>query len=242
MNFYQWIEAVCISSSSESSTFTTAHGNETVCNKTIRPGAIPKEALEPYGGVKVGTHVKLFKITFPNNKAVTYINDSKLEQKKPSYTSYGIENEAHENKSSLKHAAKEDIVSLMDNVPSQYRVIANELSAFANARMTDYELTIGTDSDGNPSGIQSEVSNVVDAESQLRNYLSQTLSASYTAGLRFVWEEPDTARGKVLVLRIQGKRYSGGPLLVGGTYCYLRSGSNCQRLFGTDLINFIRNY
>lgn len=245
-SFKHWLtDGVCISANSSISTFhsATMDTDLQIANKSIRDGILDASSFTSEGGVKVGTQARILVLQYPDGTRTAYLSDPKLENKSIPATNYGGEHNCHENKKGFRIAAKEDIDSLIESGPKQFRIHANELAAMANSRRGDYELTIGTDSDGNVCGIDSEVSNTVDAESQLRNYFSQVLGVSYTAELEFRWERPVTANGHRLVLRILGKKYTGStPLLVGGTYLYLRSGSNSQRLSGSDLVNFIKGF
>lgn len=247
MNIYKNFVAdgTCVSSNSETSTFRLISLEEDVKinNGTIRPGVLDSSSYAFHGGVKVGTNSRVLILDYPNGTRVAYLSDPLLERKKEVTPNYGPEHGLHENKKSLRVACKKDLDPLLEDAPSQFRVLATELAAMANARLGDFELTIGTDNDGNPVGINHEVKSIVDSESELRNYLSQVLGVTFTASLNFLWETPETRNGKLLVLRIQGKQYNGStPLLVAGTFCYVRSGSNSQRLSGIDLINFIKTF
>lgn len=243
------VDGTCVSSNHETSTFRSDALNENVkiINSSIRRGVLDSNSYSQKGGVKVGVTARILILEYPNGTRVAYLSDPMLEHKKEATQNcgpnYGTESGLHENKKSLRVACKKDLDPLLEDSPSQFRVLATELSAMSNARLGDFELTIGVDDEGNPVGINHEVINTVDAESELRNYFSQVLGVTFTASLTFLWETPETQNGKLLVLRIQGKQYNGStPILVAGTYCYVRSGSNSQRLSGIDLINFIKNF
>lgn len=237
------VDADCVGSDSYQSLFRTKVGEMCpVLNHTIHKGAIDPSNMESHGGVKVGTSAKVLRLFYTDGVVVNYVSDPALERKY-SPVNYGLEHVCHENKKSSQFCCKKDVEALVDDFPKQYRVLAAEISAMANARAGDFELTIGTTSAGDPVGINKEVNDIVETESQMRNYFSQTLGVNFTAGLSFIWETPKTSDGELLILRIQGKKYQGEtPVLLAGTYCYLRSGSNSQRLSGIDLINFIKNF
>lgn len=241
------VEGTCISSNPETSIFRSeALNNEDVkiINGTIRRGVLNNHSYSQNGGVKVGVKARILILEYNNGTRVAYLSDPSLERKKDVIQkNYGPEDGLHENKKSLRVACKKDLDPLIEDAPSQFRVLATELSAMANCRLGNFEVTVGVDDAGNPVGINNEVRNTVAAESELRNYLSQVLGVTFTASLNFIWETPETQNGKLLVLRIQGEQYKGStPLLVAGTFCYVRSGSNSQRLSGIDLINFIKNF
>ena len=192
---------------------------------------------------RVGAEVALCGI-FYENGGVKWVPDQKVYPKKVFSTlnSLGEENCRIEFKRSLIHTANNETdmdAQISNNRPAQYKVIAKEIAGMVTARSRNAEVIIGCDDNGYPVGINNEVRNRVETESDLRNYLFQSFcNIAFVSNLKFTWEEPENR----LILRIQIPEYNGDILLVGQTEIYYRNGSNTTRVKGAEMLNLIRTY
>lgn len=192
---------------------------------------------------RVGAEVALCGIYYENG-SVKWVPDQKVYPKKvfSALNSLGEENCHIEFKRSLIHTANNGTDEDNQNPnhkPAQYKVIAKEIAGMVTARSHNAEVIIGCDDYGYPVGINNEVRNRVETESDLRNYLCQSFcNVAFVSNLKFVWEEPE---GR-LILRIQIPEYHGDLLLVGQTELYYRNGSNTTRVKGAEMLSLIRNY
>jgi len=234
-------DAICVGSNDKFSTFYSESNKRSynVRNQSIKTESLPQESRESNGSVKIGTQAILFELCYPTGNCYFIDNPSRNKQTEMEI-SFGQEGTQLEFKSSLHHVCDPRIDNEEGgNRPAQYRILAEELCAFANAHDSGV-LVIGVKDDGKLTehGLNLEVEDIIKEESQLRNYFSQVLSVTFTSRLHFVWERP----GGKLILKIIAPKWEGDVLLVSGTDLFIRSGSNCQRVKGLDLITFIRNH
>lgn len=240
---YNNIIARCISASDSVSILVDTKSQErcVVKNGDIEKFVeLPSDILEE-GHFRVGAEVALCGI-FYDNGGVKWVPDQKVYPKKEviSYISLGEESNSMEFKRSLIHIADRDLdTPVTGNKPAQYRVIAREIAGMVTAKSPDAQIIIGCDDNGCPLGLNNEVGNRAAAESDLRNYLSQSFgNIAFVSQIQMRWEEIE---GR-LILRILIPEYHGDILLVGQTEAYYRNGSNTTQVKGAELINLIRNY
>lgn len=240
---YQNLVARCISASDSVSILVGTESQErcVVKNDDIEKFVeLPPDILEE-GHFRVGAEVALCGI-FYDNGGVKWVPDQKVYPKKEviSYISLGEEDRSTEFKRSLIHIADRDLDDpVTGNKPAQYKVIAKEIAGMVTAKSPNAQIIIGCDDNGCPLGLNNEVGNRAAAESDLRNYLSQSFgNIAFVSQIQMRWEEIE---GR-LILRILIPEYHGDILLVGQTEAYYRNGSNTTRVKGAELINLIRNY
>lgn len=133
---------------------------------------------------------------------------------------------------------KSSIKTSADPSKNQNRVLANSISAMYNSKAGG-QIICGVSDDRTVTGLNNEVdvSRLNETEGQLRNTFTQLLGdTNAVAKLEFQWFR-DWNDKLILVISVPNDYQT--PVLVAGTFVYLRIGSNTQLLKGTDMLNFL---